>query len=60
MSVTYQTLGDLVKRRYVGDYIVQAQNLSAPIWSMIKENRNFPLDGDGAYFPVVIDGNESK
>jgi len=59
MSVTFQTLGDLLLRRYVTDYIVQAQNLSAPIWSMIKESSKISPTGDGAFFSVRIAGNEA-
>ncbi len=56
---TFATLGDMLLRRYVVDYIAQAQQLSAPIYSRLKENTRFVPSGDGAYFPIRIDGNES-
>lgn len=56
---TFATLGDLLLRRYVVDFIAQMQQLSAPIYSRLKENSRFIPSGDGAYFPVRIDGNES-
>lgn len=56
---TFATLGDMLLRRYVVDYIAQAQQLSAPIYSRLKENTRFIPSGDGAYFPIRIDGNES-
>lgn len=60
MSTTFATLGDLLMRRYVTDYISQAQNLSAPIWSRIKQSSTITPSGDGSYFAVKIDGNEAK
>lgn len=57
--VTFATLGDMLLRRYIVDFIAQAQQLSAPIYSMLKENPRFTPSGDGAYFPIRIDGNES-
>lgn len=56
---TFQTLGDLLLRRYVVGFIAQAQQLSQPIYSMLKENTRFVPTGDGAYFPIRIAGNES-
>lgn len=56
---TFQTLGDLLLRRYVVDFIAQMQQLSAPIYTRLRENTRFVPTGDGAYFPVRIDGNES-
>lgn len=56
---TFATLGDMLLRRYVVDFIAQAQQLSTPIYSMLKENSRFVPTGDGAYFPIRIDGNES-
>jgi hypothetical protein len=56
---TFATLGDMLLRRYVVDFIAQMQQLSTPIYSMLKENSRFQPAGDGAYFPVRIDGNES-
>lgn len=56
---TFATLGDMLLRRYVVDYIGQAQQLSAPIYSRLKENTRFIPSGDGAYFPIRIDGNET-
>lgn len=35
------------------------QQLSAPVYSRLKENSRFTPSGDGAYFAVRIDGNES-
>jgi hypothetical protein len=35
------------------------QQLSAPVHSRLKENTRFIPSGDGAYFAVRIDGNES-
>jgi len=56
---TFQTLGDMLLRRYVVDFIAQMQQLSAPIYTRLRENTRFVPSGDGAYFPVRIDGNES-
>jgi hypothetical protein len=56
---TFATLGDMLLRRYVVDFIAQMQQLSTPIYSMLRENTRFQPTGDGAYFPVRIDGNES-
>lgn len=56
---TFATLGDMLLRRYVVDFIAQMQQLSTPIYSMLKENGNFTPSGEGAFFPVRIDGNES-
>lgn len=56
---TFATLGDMLLRRYVVDFIAQAQQLSAPIYSMLKENSRFTPSGDGAYFPIRIAGNEA-
>jgi len=57
--ITFATLGDMLMRRYVRDYIAQAQQLSMPIYSMLREDSNFTPSGDGAYFPIRIQGNES-
>lgn len=57
--ITFQTLGDMLLRRYVVDYIGQMQQLSAPIYTQLRENTQFQPSGDGAYFPVRIDGNEA-
>lgn len=57
--ITFATLGDMLLRRYVVDYISTMQQLSSPIYSMIRENTNFIPSGDGAYFAIRIDGNES-
>jgi len=56
--ITFETLGDMLLRRYVVDFIAQMQQLSAPIYSQLRENTRFVPSGDGAYFPVRIDGNE--
>ncbi len=56
---TFATLGDMLLRRYVVDFIAQMQQLSTPIYSMLKENSRFTPSGEGAFFPVRIDGNES-
>ncbi len=56
---TFATLGDMLLRRYVVDFIGQMQQLSAPVHSRLKENTKFIPSGDGAYFAVRIDGNES-
>lgn len=56
---TFATLGDMLLRRYVVDFIAQMQQLSTPIYSMLKENSRFTPSGDGAYFAVRIDGNEA-
>jgi hypothetical protein len=58
MSTVFATLGDMLLRRYVTDYISQAQQLSAPIYSRIKVNGKFQPTGDGARFAVRIAGNE--
>ena len=56
---TFATLGDMLLRRYVVDFIGQMQQLSSPVHSRLKENTRFQPSGDGAYFGVRIDGNES-
>jgi len=56
---TFATLGDMLLRRYIVDFIAQMQQLSAPIYSRLRENNRFVPSGDGAFFPVRIDGNES-
>lgn len=56
---TVSTLGDLLLRRYVVDFIGQMQQLSAPVYSRLKENNRFTPSGEGAFFAVRIDGNES-
>ncbi len=56
---TFATLGDMLLRRYVVDFIGQMQQLSSPVHSRLKENTRFQPSGDGAYFAVRIDGNES-
>lgn len=55
---TVSTLGDLLLRRYVTDFIGQMQQLSAPVYSRLKENNRFIPSGEGAFFAVRIDGNE--
>src|SRR3990167_18454 len=57
--ITFSTLGDLLLRRYVTDMIAQAQQLSMPIYSQLKEDSRFEPSGDGVYFPINIQGNES-
>jgi len=57
--ITFNTLGDMLLRRYIVDFIAQMQNLSAPIYTQLKENTNFTPSGDGAYFGVRISGNEA-
>lgn len=60
--ITFSTLGDLLLRRYVTDTIQQMQQLSAPVWSRLKMNKNFipgGPTGEGAYFGVRLDGNET-
>jgi hypothetical protein len=49
----------MLLRRYVVDFIGQMQQLSAPVYSRLKENTRFQPSGEGAYFAVRIDGNES-
>jgi len=56
---TFATLGDMLLRRYVVDFIAQMQQLSAPVYSKLKTNSRFTPSGDGAYFAVRIDGNEA-
>lgn len=56
---TFNTLGDMLLRRYIVDFIGQMQQLSAPIYSRLKENARFIPSGDGAFFAVRVDGNES-
>lgn len=56
--ITFQTLNDMLMRRYVTDYIAEAQNLSMPIYSMLEVDNKFVPSGDGAYFPIRIQGNE--
>jgi hypothetical protein len=57
--ITFNTLGDMLLRRYIVDFIAQMQNLSAPIYTQLRENSNFTPSGDGAYFGVRIAGNEA-
>jgi hypothetical protein len=57
--ITFNTLGDMLLRRYIVDFIAQMQNLSAPIYTQLRENSNFTPSGDGAYFAVRISGNEA-
>jgi len=57
--ITFNTLGDMLLRRYIVDFIAQMQNLSAPIYTQLRENTNFTPSGDGAYFAVRISGNEA-
>ena len=56
---TFATLGDMLLRRYVVDFIGQMQQLSSPVHSRLKENTRFTPSGEGAFFAVRIDGNES-
>jgi hypothetical protein len=49
----------MLLRRYVVDFIGQMQQLSAPVYSRLKENTRFIPSGEGAFFAVRIDGNES-
>jgi hypothetical protein len=56
---TFATLGDMLLRRYVVDFIGQMQQLSAPVYSRLKENPKFTPSGEGAYFAVRIAGNEA-
>ena len=56
---TFATLGDMLLRRYVVDFIGQMQQLSSPVHSRLKENTRFTPSGEGAFFGVRIDGNES-
>lgn len=56
---TFATLGDMLLRRYVVDMIGQMQQLSAPVYSRLKEDNRFQPSGEGVYFAVRIDGNES-
>lgn len=56
---TFATLGDLLLQRYVTDYINEMQQLSAPVYGRLKENTSFTPSGDGAYFGIRIDGNET-
>lgn len=56
---TYSTLGDLLMRRYVRGFIARTQQLSAPVYSQLRETSDFKPSGAGVYFAVEIDGNES-
>lgn len=56
---TFSTLGDMLLRRYIVDFIAQMQQLSAPIYSRLKENSRFVPSGEGAFFAIRVDGNES-
>lgn len=53
---TFQTLGDILLRRYVTDHISRTQQLSSPVHSRLRENTNFRPSGAGAFFAVEIDG----
>ncbi len=39
--------------------VAQAQQLSMPIYSQLKEDSRFEATGDGVYFGINIQGNES-
>lgn len=56
---TYSSLGDLLLRRYMSDFISRTQQLSAPTYSRLRENPNYSPSGDGCFFAVEVDGNES-
>lgn len=43
----FATAGDLLLRKYVTDYVAQAQNLQMPIYSMLREDNRFAGTGDG-------------
>ena len=49
----------MLLRRYIVAFIAQMQQLSAPVYTQLRENTRFTPSGDGAFFPVHIDGNES-
>ena len=49
---TYSTLGDLLLRRYVTDFIGRTQQLSAPVYMSLRENTNFRPSGAGVYFAL--------
>jgi hypothetical protein len=49
MMETFATLGDMLLRRYVVDFIAQMQQLSAPIYTRLRENTRFVPSGDGAW-----------
>lgn len=57
--LNYATLGDLLLRRYVTDFIGRTQQLSAPVYMTLAEDTNFRPTGAGVYFAVEIGGNES-
>lgn len=57
--ITQRTLGEMLLRRYVTDYITETQQLSSPVHSRLRESNNFVPTGDGAYFAIRISGNES-
>lgn len=54
-----RTLGEMLLRRYVTDFITETQQLSSPVHSRLRESNNFVPTGDGAYFAIRISGNES-
>jgi len=57
--ITTRTLGEMLLRRYVTDFITETQQLSSPVHSRLRESNNFVPTGDGAYFAIRISGNES-
>lgn len=57
--ITFATLGDMLLRRYVTDFIADQQQLSAPVYSRLKTTNNFVPSGEGAFFAIRIDGNEA-
>jgi len=56
--LTFATLNDMLLRRYVTDYIADAQNLAMPIYSQLEVDNNFSGTGDGVHWAINIDGNE--
>jgi hypothetical protein len=58
MPISNATLGDMTKRVYAPENIVELQNLEVPVLRLIGEAPDKRLGGDGLYFAVDASGDE--
>jgi hypothetical protein len=58
MPISNATLGEMTKRVYAPENIVELQNLEVPILRLIGEAPDKRLGGDGLYFAVDPSGDE--
>jgi hypothetical protein len=58
MPISNATLGELTKRVYAPENIVELQNLEVPVLRLIGEAPDKRLGGDGLYFAVDASGDE--